>query len=304
MHLQSGSRAPSVVMNHAPAGNTSLPGRHCNTPPTNGSSTGVTACNRSVYILAVLLMGSVACCAHLKPPPYPGVDRCPGHHVLLDALLVPQPPVVKGIAKIKVESPEETFSVKELIIAQAPDRLRLETLSPLGQPGFYAATDGQDLFLFAPSENTYYRGAATPRNLGLIIPLRLGVEDMVSVIRGRVPLIAYDADHLRCAVEEAGYVLQLKGRDENTTQVLTFSRDGMRVVTSETYGREGLTCSIRYADYEPAGSIVFPRTITVSLPSEGTTVRIHYKTVELPPEIDSSFFRLSVPQGAKIVPLE
>jgi hypothetical protein len=223
---------------------------------------------------------------------------------LLDALLVQPPPVVKGIAKIKVESPEETFSVKELIIAQAPDRLRLETLSPLGQPGFYAATDGQDLFLFAPSENTYYRGAAIPRNLGLIIPLRLGVEDMVSVIRGSVPLITYDADHLRCASKEEGYVLQLKGRDENTTQVLTFSRDGLRVVTSEIYGREGLTCSVRYADYEPAGSIIFPRTITVSLPSEQTTVRITYKMVEFLPYIDSSLFSLSAPPGAKIVHLD
>jgi hypothetical protein len=265
----------------------------------------VRACKRSAPVLAVLLLGSVVCCARLKPPsPYPGADRCPGHQVLLDALLVPPPPVVKGIAKIKVESPEETFSVKELIIAQAPDRLRLETLSPLGQPGFYAATDGRDLFLFAPSENTYYRGAAIPRNLGLIIPLRLGVEDMVSVIRGSVPLIAYDADHLRCAANEAGYVLQLTGQDENTTQVLTFSRDGLRVVTSETYGREGLTCSVRYEDYEPAGSSAFPRTITVSLPSERTTVRITYKKVELLPDIDSSLFSLSAPPGAKIVPLE
>lgn len=259
---------------------------------------------RSAPLLALLFLGSVVGCTHLKPPPYPGADRCPGHHVLLDALRVPPPPVIKGIAKIKVESPEETFSVKELIIAQAPDRLRLETLSPLGQPGFYAATDGRDLFLFAPSENAFYRGAATSRNLGLIIPLRLGVEDMVSVIRGGVPLIAYDADHVRCAAEEAGFVLQLKGRDENTTQVLTFSREGIRVVTSETYGRDGLTCSVSYADYEPAGSSAFPRTITVSLPAEQTTVRITYKKVEFLSDIDSSLFSLSPPPGAKIVPLE
>jgi outer membrane lipoprotein-sorting protein len=223
---------------------------------------------------------------------------------LLDAVRVPAPPALKAIAKIKVESPDETFSVKELIVAQAPDRLRLETLSPLGQPGFYAATDGQDLFLFAPSENTYYRGEATPRNLGLIFPLNLGVEDMVSVIRGYVPLIDYDADYLHCTVKESGYVIQLKGRDENTTQVLTLARDDLRVVSSETYDRATLTCAVTYEDYQPAGNTAFPRAITVSLPSDQTTVRIHYKNVEFLPEIDSSLFRLSVPQGAKIVPLE
>ena len=53
-----------------------------------------------------------------------------------------------------------------------------------------------------------------------------------------------------------------------------------------------------------AGNTAFPGTITVSLPSEQTTVRINYKKVELLTEIDSSLFRLSAPQGAKIVPLE
>ena len=159
--------------------------------------------------------------------------------------------MLKAIAKIKVESPDETFSVKELIIAQKPNRLRLETLSPLGQPGFYAATDGQELFLFAPSENTFYHGSATPRNLGLSIRLHLRVEEMVAVILGRVPLIDYDADHLGCTVKEDGYVMQLRGRDENTTQVLTFSGDYLRVVASETYVNDGnWPASINYADYE------------------------------------------------------
>ena len=66
----------------------------------------------------------------------------------------------------------------------------------------------------------------------------------------------------------------------------------------------GLTWSVNYADYEITGSMTFPRTVTVSLPREGTTVRISYKKVEFLPEIDSSLFRLSAPRGAKIVPLE
>jgi outer membrane lipoprotein-sorting protein len=208
------------------------------------------------------------------------------------------------MAKVKVESPGETFSVKELIIAQEPNLMRLETLSPLGQPGLYAATDGQDLFLFSPSENTFYHGRATPRNLGLTIRLHLSVEEMVAVIRGRVPLIDYDADHLGCAVKEDGYVMQLRGRDENTTQMLTFSGDCLRVVASETYESGELTCAISYGDYEMAGNITFPRTITVSLPLEQTTVRISYKKVEFLPEVDPSLFRLSAPPGVKSVPLE
>jgi len=265
----------------------------------------VIVCRRAAPVVYVLLLISVSGCTHLTPPvPFPDSRQCPADHVLLDALRAPTPPVVKGMAKVKVESPGETFSVKELIIAQEPNRMRLETLSPLGQPGFYAATDGQELFLFAPSENTFYHGSATPRNLGLSIRLHMRVEEMVAVIRGRVPLIDYDADHLGCTVKEDGYVMQLRGRDENTTQVLTFSGDYLRVVASETHESGELTCAISYGDYEMDGNITFPRTITVSLPLEQTTVRISYKKVEFLPEVDPSLFRLSAPPGAKIVHLE
>ena len=272
---------------------------------TNGLSTGVIFCRRAAPVFYLLLLISVACCSHLTPPvSSPHAGQCPPKDELLAAVRVPASPVVKAIAKIKVESPDETFSVKELIIAQKPNRLRLETLSPLGQPGFYAATDGKELFLFAPSENTYYHGSSTPRNLSLIIPLHLAVEDMVSVILGRVPLIDYNDDHLGCTVNEDGYVMRLEGGDEITTQVLTFSGEDLRVVASEIYDREGLTLSITYRDYEMVGGVSFPGEITVFLPADRTTVRINYKKVEFLPEIDSSLFRLRAPQGAAIVPLE
>jgi len=204
-----------------------------------------------------------------------------------------------------VESSDETFSAKELIIAQRPGSLRLETLTPLGQPGFYAAIDGKDLFLFSPSENTYYHGGATPHNLGLIFPLNLGIEQVVSIFLGSVPLIDYDADHLLCTVKDDGYVIRLMTKDESTTQVLTLSREDLRVVASETYrDGEGLTLSIDYRDYEMIGEVNFPREITVFLPPDKTRVRINYKKVEFLSEIDSSLFRLSVPQGAAIVPLD
>jgi len=250
-----------------------------------------------------LLFVSFAGCAHLSPPASLP-SECPPASMLVGSLRASAPPALKGIAKIKVASPKETFSVKELIVAQKPNLLRLETLSPLGQPGFYAATDGQDLFIFDPSENTFYRGGATRRNLALIIPLKMDVEEMVSILRGDVSLIDYNHDGLHCTVREGGYAVRLEGRDQSTTQVLTFSQKDLKVVASEIYESHSLTCAVNYADYEMAENTHFPREITVSLPSEQTTVRINYKKLEFLPEVDSALFRLSAPQGARIIPLE
>jgi hypothetical protein len=92
----------------------------------NGYATGVLVYRLAASVFYFLLLITFACCSHLRTPaPFPGDGQCPDEHALLDAIHVPAPPVLKGIAKIKVESPDETFSVKELIVAQTPNRLRL-----------------------------------------------------------------------------------------------------------------------------------------------------------------------------------
>lgn len=255
----------------------------------------------------ILLLLLTACCSHLAAPvPMTPEVPCSPFLLLRQAGEVPAVHSLKGIARIKVESPDETFSVKEFIIAQRPGSLRLETLTPLGQPGFYAATDGRELFLYNPSENTHYHGEATPRNLRLIkIPLHLAIEEVVSLVLGGVVLIDYDPEQSLCSANGDDYRIRLMTGDKKTTQVLTLSREDLRVVASETFrDGEALTLSVTYGSYEVDGGVNFPREIAVTFPADRTTVRINYKKVEFLSEVDSSLFRLDAPQGATTVPLE
>ena len=123
------------------------------------------------------------------------------------------PASLKGIARIKVEAPDEKFSLKELVIIKRPGCLRLETLSPLGHPAFFAVTDGKELFLFYPSENKFYHGMASPENISVFIPLNLRLEEIVSILLGKVSLIDYDTDQVECQVEGGFYLLRLSRDD-------------------------------------------------------------------------------------------
>jgi outer membrane lipoprotein-sorting protein len=203
-----------------------------------------------------------------------------------------------------VELPDKKFSVKEIIIAQTPYYLRLETLSPLGQPQFIAATDGGELFLFYPSENKFYVGAASRRNLSLFIPLNLSLDTVVSLIMGRVPLIEYDDEQMVCEVQGDFYVLKLSGREGEQTQVLQLHRDQKELKT-ESYEEGGkLLFTTQYGSYERIGDVRFPREISITVPQDGTKVQVRYKSVELLSQIDSEKFMLAPPQGAEVLTLE
>lgn len=215
------------------------------------------------------------------------------------------PTGLKGIAKIKVESPDEKFSVKEIVIVKRPQCLRLETLTPLGHPEFFAATDGRELFLFSPSENKFYQGIASNKHISSLLHINLSLEEIVSIILGKVPLIDYDAVQVECQMEGDFYVLKLSTRDKKFKQVIKVSHSDQTMVESETYKQEeGLILTAQYKRYEKIGGISFPREITVTMPRDETKVRIRYKEIELLSVIDSDQFRLTPPQGVEVLPLE
>jgi outer membrane lipoprotein-sorting protein len=214
------------------------------------------------------------------------------------------PAGLKGIAKIKVESPDEKFSVKELVIAKRPGCLRLETLNPLGHPAFFAVTDGKEIFLFSPSENKFYHGMASPENISVFIPLNLRLEEIVSILLGKVSLIDYDADQAECQVEGDFYVLRLTSEDGRFKQMLNVSISKQKVVESKTYEEEALILAVKYGHYESMEGELFPKDISISMPHDKTKVNVRYKKIEFFSEINSAEFRLIPPQGVEIISLE
>jgi outer membrane lipoprotein-sorting protein len=214
------------------------------------------------------------------------------------------PAGLKGIARFKVESPDEKFSVKELVIAKQPGCLRLETLNPLGQLGFFAVTDGKELFLFSPSENKFYHGMASPENMSVFIPLNLRLEEIVSILLGNIPLIDYDTDQAECQAEGDFYVLRLFTKDGRLKQVLKISLSSQKVVESETYEEEALILAVKYGHYESMEGELVPKDISISMPHDKTKVNVRYKKIEFFSEINSAEFRLIPPQGVEVISLE
>jgi outer membrane lipoprotein-sorting protein len=215
------------------------------------------------------------------------------------------PVALKGIAKVKVTSSDKTFSVKELISAQSPYSLRLETLNPLGHPVFYAVTNGKEAFIFDPSEEKFYFGSASPETLALFIPLSLDIAELVPIVLGRMPLIDYDDGQVSCEVVDELYSVELSAKDGSMLQRLKISAENFTVVESGTYEQGGeLITSVQFGDYEMVGDVLFPKKISVFIPHDATRVIISYKQLEILPEISADEFRLTAPQGVEVVPLK
>jgi outer membrane lipoprotein-sorting protein len=76
--------------------------------------------------------------------------------------------------------------LKTVILAQRPDKFRIETLSPLEQPLQVMVSDGTRLSLLADGQ--FYEGESTAQNVARILPVPLSPSDLVDALLSGVPM--------------------------------------------------------------------------------------------------------------------
>ncbi|MFH2099291.1 MAG: lipoprotein insertase outer membrane protein LolB, partial [Pseudomonadota bacterium] len=94
----------------------------------------------------------------------------------------------KALGSMKYRGPGGSFSGRAAWMAAPPDRLRVEILSPFGQPAFRMAADGERLYLDIPGEDRIRDLSAQGPALEKILGADVSVEELISILSGR-PLV-------------------------------------------------------------------------------------------------------------------
>lgn len=204
---------------------------------------------------------------------------------------------LQGLAKVRVETPQRTLNGRQVLVVDAPDRLRAETLSPFGTPLLVLAASGGRLAASLPGERLYYHGAATPENLGRFSRLPLRLTDLVDIFLGRPPLLP--------AVQLRGYTrddggLQIETAAGGRRQTLTFDRAHNLAEVSYFSGDE-LQLQLFYGDY--AVDTGLPGRLEIYLPLQQTRASLVFieRAAGAPP---GELFTLPPPAGARSIALD
>jgi len=206
---------------------------------------------------------------------------------------------VQGLAKVKVRSPENSLSGTQVILAEKPDRLRAETLSPFGSPLLLLAADGENLGVLLPSRNLYYTGAASPANLGRFVRIPLRLSDLVSVLLYQPPMIRPWSEEA-FELQEGGWLLIRNGSSRR--QELTFN-PARQLVATNYYDTDKLLLKITYGKFsaEEGG---FPLLFGIELPELTTTASLEFSEPETNGKLPAGIFKLTPPAGVTVVALD
>ena len=255
-------------------------------------------------IAAAALAAALAGCPRAPPP---DLSRDPAR--LLEAVRAAQGRVerVKGGARVRVESPGASGTVDELVAAEKPDRLRLETLDFFGNVVTVLVADGKRFALYDARDGVLYRGEATPENVSRLLPLTLPAEEIATMLCGSAPILAAPP----VSAEPDGALLLLTLGSDGSGQRLGVGAEAAvewsrlrRAAAPGAAAAAAPDYDLAFDVFRHRGGARFPTEAELRAPSARVRVALRWKDdLEVNGPAEPGLFRLEPPRGARVVDL-
>ncbi len=203
---------------------------------------------------------------------------------------------LRTLAGVNYSGPDGRHSFQEVVLVERPDRLRLETLSPLGALLILTAA-GDELTGYHTREGVFYRGKSSPENLYRYTQIPLGVGELTAVLMGLPPVAGageWKNEGPAIARERRGW-----------KETITFDPSRPLPVRWQLFNSEGkIEMSARFSDFTDTPAGPFPLKIVLEAPAQKRRLEIAYKEPELNVELASALFVQQKPENAREVPLD
>jgi hypothetical protein len=207
---------------------------------------------------------------------------------------------LKGNGNISLESEAGGNSGNFKVNVLKPDSLHLSITGPFGINVAKALITKDTFFFHDAFNNVMVSGKTTNKNLGEILRVSIGFDDIMSVVAGA-------PDFLR----ETGIKPQVDLKSEDNEVVLIYKNEGniikyyinlknkyisKRVVYS---GSGKITKEETYQNYYEKNEMWIPRSIRVSLPIENQSLSLYFEKQDF--NSDDLNFSFSIPKDTKVL---
>jgi hypothetical protein len=246
----------------------------------------------SLRVFALLLLFACARPAVVAgPPPDPGalyIQAKKVHAV---------PETVSADARAFVEAPRNGGRYTLHIFVRRPASLRMEALTPTGDPAAVLVADQGNFALLDLRENVFYRGPATPENLSRLIPAPLRADELVALVAGDIPELPGSRPESARRTGEGYELLLSSGR---MRQEVTLGGD-LRVLRVRRLDAGGkLIWAVGLDEHDDTSGAQVPRLIHLDAPTGKTTVDLRLRNVLTGKPPPSGAFLLGAPPGMRV----
>ncbi len=256
---------------------------------------------RFASLLCLFLLVNAGCArmigAHHHVP-YDEQSRESARH-LLDSILAanPAPKTFKGIGNARLVANDVVQSVRLAWAASSPDKVRMELLTPYGQPAVSFSTDGQNAYAIVHRDKKFYTSKALQSSLERILGISMEPAHLVSIMAGQAPVLDYSFISMAEPETGVGPVILLQEKWWGDYEKIHMAPDSEKIRSAEIFDSAGkLKYRVVFGPSKKAGKYNAPSRLTVSnAKGEQASLDVSRFWADIP--IPASTFVLKSPGG-------
>lgn len=198
-------------------------------------------------------------------------------------------------AKAFVQAPQNSGRYELHVAVARPDSIRIEALTPVGDPAAVLVATGGRFALMDLRSNVFYRGPATAQNLARLLPVALRPEELVAVLTGGIPELPGAQPK---SSRREGDATVLTFESGGTVQAVTLGADLRVLQIRRTSGADKLLWGIKLDQPDDASGL--PLLLQFTAPQVKTQVDLRLRNLTTGKEPPKTAFELSVPEGSRV----
>ncbi len=250
-------------------------------------------------ITAGLTLGSCALVGPFISLPDAVPPQSPATQELVRGLLKKADQVLslRSLSSINYQYKDERGGFRVALLVDRPDRLRLETLSPLGAILVLTA-NGDEVVGFLPRKRILYRGVSSKRNLIRFTQIPLELAELTSLLLGLPPVKGGGA------WQGGGHAIERALPNGGSERIDFDPASGVPIgwdrLDSDGYSE----LSAVFSDFVSTSAGPFPLKISLESSTEDKTWQIRYREPEINVEIPVPLFVQQRPRQVREISLE
>lgn len=250
---------------------------------------------KSVISLAFLIL-SIACQSH--PPVH-----LPDHFLkkklppafFLETLIKRQSYLrdLKSFVDTTVTRNEKTQSLKQVFLIQGYQRIRIETLSPFGNPLGIFIHSGRSTIFYDMKNNKRYENNEVRKILNNFLGTPIGIEEALYLFSGTIPgLNTLSMESVRLDPDRKYYILNTADLTSGTQYLIRLDAYNLVPVSLIKQKSKKTVYRVEWKRYQKIGNYFFPHHASLILPDLQETLDIEYQKPKINSGILASSFQL------------
>jgi outer membrane lipoprotein-sorting protein len=203
-----------------------------------------------------------------------------------------------GTVQYRLVNEEHWRPADFLLFLEKPDKLRMRAYRPLVSSLFELVSNGEQCWLYFPSDKTAYRSECDP--VGASVNPALSAEVIVSAI-----VVVSDFDKfllLPLSLSRGDELVRLSLDEGDLSRDLWLDPATGLVARQQVLSKEGaLVADILYLEHAALSEAVIPSHLEIELPQMRSLIRLVIEEAQPDPEIPPDAFSLAVPQDVRIL---